>query len=109
MLNKYIESLIELALEEDVGDGDHTSLACIPEHTNGKAHLMVKEAGIIAGIEIAERIFQRLDSGVSFIKKIDDGSKIVPGDVAFQVSGKVISLLQAERLVLNIMQRMSGC
>jgi nicotinate-nucleotide pyrophosphorylase (carboxylating) len=108
MLNKLIDDLIERALEEDLGDGDHTSLACIPPNSKGSMHLLVKQKGIIAGNDIAERIFKKLDDEVIFIKKISDGVEVSPGDIAFQVSGKVLTLLQAERLVLNIMQRMSG-
>jgi nicotinate-nucleotide pyrophosphorylase (carboxylating) len=108
MLNKLNDDLIERALEEDLGDGDHTSLACIPPDSKGSMHLLVKQKGIIAGIDIAEHIFKKLDEEVIFIKKISDGVEVSPGDIAFQVSGKVLTLLQAERLVLNIMQRMSG-
>jgi nicotinate-nucleotide pyrophosphorylase (carboxylating) len=108
MLNKLIESLIDLALEEDIGDGDHTSLACIPDHASGKAQLLVKQAGVIAGVDIADRIFHKLDPLIIFDKKIDDGKKVIPGDIVFIVEGKVLTLLKAERLVLNIMQRMSG-
>jgi nicotinate-nucleotide pyrophosphorylase (carboxylating) len=108
MLNKLIETLIELALEEDIGDGDHTSLACIPDQTLGKAQLLVKQAGILAGVDIAEEIYLKLDPEIIFQKKINDGAKITPGEIVFLVSGKVQTLLQAERLVLNIMQRMSG-
>ncbi len=107
-MNKLIEELIDLALREDLGDGDHTSLACIPKHITGTAELLVKDSGIIAGIAIAEAVFVRLDPEVIFKSFITDGDFVSPGDVAFQVEGKVIALLQAERLVLNIMQRMSG-
>jgi nicotinate-nucleotide pyrophosphorylase (carboxylating) len=108
MWNSYIENFIDRALEEDLGDGDHTSLACIPPESKGKAKLLIKEEGILAGVDIAERIFSKLDKNVVFEKKIEDGTHIVPGDIAFYVSGKILGLLQAERLVLNIMQRMSG-
>lgn len=108
MLNKLIESLIDLALEEDIGDGDHTSLACIPEKAKGKARLLVKQEGILAGVDIAEVIFKKIDPEIVFQKFIDEGSKISPGEVAFVVDGKIRTLLLAERLVLNIMQRMSG-
>ena len=108
MLNKLIESLIDLALEEDIGDGDHTSLACIPEGSLGKAQLLVKQEAILAGVDIADKIFRKLDSDIHFQKKIDDGSKVSPGDIAFLVFGRIQTLLKAERLVLNIMQRMSG-
>ncbi len=104
----YIDELIELAIREDIGDGDHTSLATIPADKRGRMHLLVKQSGIIAGIDIARRVFERLDNTVEFEKKLDDGQEVSLGDVAFYVSGGVRSLLQAERIVLNIMQRMSG-
>ncbi len=108
MLNRLIESLIDLALEEDIGDGDHTSLACIPAEASGKAQLLIKQKGILAGVDIAEMIFYKLDPKTEFQKYLDDGSKVSPGDIAFLVSGKVLTLLKTERLVLNVMQRMSG-
>jgi nicotinate-nucleotide pyrophosphorylase (carboxylating) len=108
MLNKLIDDLIERALAEDLGDGDHTSLACIPADAKGAMHLLVKQKGVIAGIDLAEQIFFRLDPDMLFTRKIEDGAKVKPDDIAFLVSGKVLKLLQAERLVLNIMQRMSG-
>jgi nicotinate-nucleotide pyrophosphorylase (carboxylating) len=108
MSNKLIDDLIDRALEEDLGDGDHTSLACIPSIAKGTMQLIVKQNGLLAGTEVAEKIFRKLDEKVVFNKKIDDGTEVFPGDVAFLVSGQVIALLQSERLVLNIMQRMSG-
>lgn len=108
MANKLIEELIELAIKEDIGDGDHTSLACIPYDVTGTAHLLVKEDGIIAGIEIARAIFYRLDEDVIFKQLSNDGDEVSDGDIAFIAEGRVQALLQAERLVLNIMQRMSG-
>ena len=108
MLNRLIESLVDLAVEEDIGDGDHTSLACIPAEASGKAQLLVKQEGILAGVDIAEMIFYKLDPEINFHKYIDDGSEVSPGDIAFLVSGKIMTLLKTERLVLNIMQRMSG-
>ena len=104
----YIDELIEIAIKEDIGDGDHTSLACIPHNAIGKAHLLVKEDGIIAGIELAEKIFKRIDSNLSFNKLLNDGDSIKKGDLAFIIEGNRQSILQAERLVLNFMQRMSG-
>ncbi|MCB9361064.1 MAG: carboxylating nicotinate-nucleotide diphosphorylase [Flavobacteriales bacterium] len=104
----YIDELIEIAIKEDIGDGDHTSLACIPNNATGTAHLLVKEDGIIAGIELAERIFSRIDSNLSFNKLLNDGDTIKKGDLAFIIKGNRQSILQAERLVLNFMQRMSG-
>ena len=108
MRNRLIEDFIDLAIREDLGDGDHSSLACIPEHERGTAQLLVKEEGIIAGIEISARIFKRLDKHSCFERKIDEGSRVSPGDVVFLITSNILSLLQAERLILNIMQRMSG-
>lgn len=104
----YVEELIELAIKEDIGDGDHTSLASIPAEERGRMKLLVKQEGIIAGIEVAQMVMRRLDPDVKFEQKIEDGASVKPGDVAFFVEGRVVSLLQAERIVLNIMQRMSG-
>ncbi|MCD8073034.1 MAG: carboxylating nicotinate-nucleotide diphosphorylase [Alistipes sp.] len=104
----YVEELIELAIKEDIGDGDHTALASIPPNARGKMKLLVKQEGIIAGIEVAEMVFKRLDPQVVFEKLIDDGTRVRVGDIAFYVSGRIITLLQAERIILNIMQRMSG-
>ncbi len=104
----YVEELIELAIKEDIGDGDHTSLASIPAEAGGRMQLLVKQDGIIAGIEVAEMVFRRLDSGVVFDKLIEDGTPVRKGHIAFYVSGRIITLLQSERIVLNIMQRMSG-
>lgn len=108
MMDKYIDELIELAISEDIGDGDHTSLATIPPHKRGKMQLLIKQEGIIAGVDIARRVFNRLDKTVVFEKIIDDGTRVKVGDIAFYVTGTVCSLLQSERIVLNIMQRMSG-
>ena len=108
MWNKQIDEFIDRALEEDIGDGDHTSLACIPAEARGQAQLLVKQSGIIAGSEIARMVFNKLDPKVAFDQKIDDGIWVTPNDIVFQVEGNVLALLQAERLVLNIMQRMSG-
>jgi nicotinate-nucleotide pyrophosphorylase (carboxylating) len=106
--DSYIEDFIDLAFREDIGDGDHTSLAIIPDTEKGKAQLLVKQKGIIAGSEIAEKIFKRLDPDISTKFFIKDGTRVDVGDIVFTVEGKVLALLQAERLVLNIMQRMSG-
>ena len=103
-----IDQLIDLAIREDVGDGDHTSLACIPLNANGKAQLLVKEEGIIAGVELAKLIFHKIDTSLIFTPILQDGDKIKSGDVAFYVEGSSQSILKAERLVLNFMQRMSG-
>lgn len=104
----YVDELIELAIKEDVGDGDHTSLATVPPSERGKVKLLVKQEGIIAGIEIARRVLERLDPQVAFDQRILDGAHVSPGDVAFYAEGRVVSLLQGERILLNIMQRMSG-
>jgi nicotinate-nucleotide pyrophosphorylase (carboxylating) len=106
--NNYLDALIRNAIAEDIGDGDHTSLACIPAHKKGKAELLVKQEGILAGVEIVKYVVQKIDPNLQIKGFIQDGSKIVPGDVAFIIEGSVISLLQAERLILNILQRMSG-
>ncbi len=104
----YVEGLIELAISEDIGDGDHSSLATIPAERRGRMRLLVKQPGIIAGIEVAKMIFKRLDSEITFDQRIEDGTRVEVGDVAFYIEGRTQSLLQAERIVLNIMQRMSG-
>lgn len=105
---EFLNSFIELAIKEDIGSGDHSSLACIPETQRGKVHLLVKEEGIIAGIEIAKFIFQKIDPTSIFTQLIHDGEFVKPSEIAFTVEGKELYLLQSERLVLNIMQRMSG-
>ncbi|NOU19187.1 MAG: carboxylating nicotinate-nucleotide diphosphorylase [Bacteroidales bacterium] len=103
-----IDSLIDLAIAEDIGDGDHSSLSCIPESAKGKVRLMVKQQGIIAGVEIAKRIYRKLDIYIDFEVLIIDGTPVNSGDFIFTAEGKTHSLLQAERIVLNVMQRMSG-
>jgi nicotinate-nucleotide pyrophosphorylase (carboxylating) len=103
-LKKFIES----SLEEDIGDGDHSSIACIPEDAMGKAKLLVKGKGILAGCRIAREVFLTVDRDLNFSQKIYDGSEIEPGDIVFYISGRARSILKSERLVLNIMQRMSG-
>ncbi len=105
---ELINSLIKLAFAEDIGDGDHTTLCSIPETAMGKARLLIKEEGILAGVEVAKEVFHYFDKDISVEVFINDGAHVKPGDVAFIVSGKVQSLLQTERLMLNIMQRMSG-
>ena len=104
----FVKELIELCIKEDIGDGDHTSLCCIPADAHGRMRLLCKQEGVIAGIEVAQMVFDRLDPEMRFEQKLNDGDHVQPGDVAFYVSGRVRSLLQAERIVLNIMQRMSG-
>lgn len=107
-LEKLTDRLVELAFAEDIGDGDHSTLCSIPETATGKARLLIKEEGILAGVEVARTVFNRFDKGLAVEVFINDGAHVKPGDVVFIVSGKVQSLLQTERLVLNIMQRMSG-
>ena len=102
------EQLIELAFSEDIGDGDHTTLCCIPEDAMGQSRLLIKEEGILAGVRVAREVFREFDPTLQMEVFIEDGAHVKPGDVAFIVSGKVQSLLQTERLMLNIMQRMSG-
>ena len=102
------ERLIDLAFAEDIGDGDHTTLCCIPDEAVGKSQLLVKEEGVLAGVEIARKVFDRFDPTLQMEVFIHDGDRVAPGDVAFYVSGRLRSLLQAERILLNIMQRMSG-
>ena len=104
----FVNELIELAVKEDIGDGDHTSICCIPDSEQGRMRLLCKQEGILAGVEVAELVLRRLDPEVRFEKLLGDGTRVKPGDVAFYVSGRLRSLLQAERIVLNIMQRMSG-
>jgi len=106
--DELIDELIRLAFAEDIGDGDHTTLSCIPETARGKVRLLVKEDGILAGVVVAEQIFHAFDPDLEINVFISDGATVKVGDIAFTVEGKVRSLLQTERLVLNVMQRMSG-
>ena len=105
---QLIDELIDLAFAEDIGDGDHTTLCCIPDTAMGKSRLLIKEPGILAGVEIARKIFHRFDPDLKMTVYIEDGTAVKPGDVAFVVEGRIQSLLQTERLMLNVMQRMSG-
>ena len=107
-INKIIDRLIDLSFAEDIGDGDHTTLSCIPADAMGKSKLLIKEEGILAGIEVAKEVFRRFDPTLQVEVFMNDGTHVKPGDVPMVVSGKVQSLLQTERLMLNIMQRMSG-
>lgn len=102
------DKLIELAFAEDIGDGDHTTLCCIPDDAMGKSHLLIKENGILAGVEMAKKVFAKFDPTLTVEVLINDGTPVKVGDIAMIVSGKTRSLLQTERLMLNIMQRMSG-
>ncbi|GHT41775.1 nicotinate-nucleotide diphosphorylase (carboxylating) [Bacteroidia bacterium] len=108
MKEELIDELIRLAFREDVGDGDHTTLSSIPADAVGTVQLLIKEAGVLAGVDVAERIFHRFDPDLKMTVLIADGAEVSIGDVAFTVEGRVQSLLQTERLVLNVMQRMSG-
>lgn len=106
--DKVLDKFIDEALYEDVRDGDHTSLACIPADLKKKAKLLVKDEGVIAGVEFAERVFRKLDPDTIFTKYIEDGTDVKYGDIAFEVTANAQALLKGERLVLNTMQRMSG-
>ena len=108
IVKDLIDRLIDLSFAEDIGDGDHTTLSCIPADAMGKSKLLIKEEGILAGIEVAKEVFHRFDPTMKVEVFIHDGAHVKPGDVAMIVEGKVQSLLQTERLMLNIMQRMSG-
>ena len=106
--NKEISLIIANGIREDVGQGDHSSLACISKQSKGSAHLLVKDKGIIAGVTFAKQVFEFVDSSLVFDQKIPDGSPVRQGDICFVVSGNSQSILKAERLVLNAMQRMSA-
>ncbi len=108
MIQEAINSLIERALVEDIGDGDHSSLSSIPPDARGAARLIIKEKGIIAGLSVSEQVFKKVDPDISFDCFLNDGDKINIGDIGFEVRGFQQSILKAERLVLNILQRMSG-
>jgi len=103
-----IEAIIDNALREDIGDGDHSSLSCVPENAQGKATLYIKDDGILAGVELAEMIFHRYDPSLKVEIFIRDGATVRKGDIGLTVSGSSRSILATERLVLNFMQRMSG-
>ena len=106
--DELIDELIDLAFAEDIGDGDHTTLCCIPPEETGKSRLIIKEDGVLAGVDMAERIFSHFDPSMKMDIFINDGAEVKKGDIAFTIEGKVQSILQTERLVLNVMQRMSG-
>ncbi|MCL2073791.1 MAG: carboxylating nicotinate-nucleotide diphosphorylase [Marinilabiliaceae bacterium] len=108
MINDFLHTFIENALAEDIGDGDHSSLSSISCETKGKMKLLVKSAGILAGVEIARQIYKQVEPDLKFQKILSDGDKISNGDVAFTAEGTIHTLLKTERLILNIMQRMSG-
>jgi nicotinate-nucleotide pyrophosphorylase (carboxylating) len=108
MHNRILRDFISGCLREDIGDGDHSSLACIPDETHGKARLLVKEKGVLSGCRVAGEVYRIADKEMKFEPFISDGSEISPGDIVFHISGRIQSILKSERLVLNIMQRMSG-
>lgn len=103
-----IDATIDIAFKEDIGDGDHTTLSCIPHDLEGRARLLVKQDGILCGVELAKKIFAKFDPTLKVTQYLHDGDVIKKGDIAFVVEGKTISILQTERLVLNFMQRLSG-
>ena len=106
--DELIDGMLNIAFAEDIGDGDHTTLCCIPAEERGKMKLLVKEEGILAGVDMALRVFHKFDPMLKVNVLLHDGTPVKPGDIAFYVEGKTQSLLQTERLVLNLMQRMSG-
>jgi len=108
MENSYLREFILRSIGEDLGDGDHSSLACIPWEATGKAKLLIKEEGILAGVEVAKETFAAIDKDLLCEIFIEDGNQVKPGDIVFHVSGRQQSILKSERLVLNLMQRMSG-
>ena len=107
-VKQLVDRLIDLSFAEDIGDGDHTTLCCIPADAMGKSHLLIKEDGILAGVEVAKEVFHRFDPDMQVEVLMEDGARVKKGDIAMVVSGRIRSLLQTERLMLNIMQRMSG-
>jgi len=109
MINEDLfDALLETTLKEDLGDGDHSSLACIPAEAAGNAQLLIKDDGVIAGLDITSLIFQRIDPGLRVEFFLHDGDRIKTGDIGFTVSGNIHSMLKSERIVLNVLQRMSG-
>ena len=106
--NQLIDELINLAFREDIGDGDHTTLSCIPTTLEGKAQLIIKQDGVLCGVEVAKRVFELFDPSLKMTVFIEDGTEVKKGDIAFVVEGKSVSILQCERLILNFMQRLSG-
>jgi len=106
--DELIDALLELAFAEDIGDGDHTTLSTIPADAQGRSKLLIKEKGVLAGVEVAEKILHKVDPNIKVTVMLKDGAAVNPGDVAFTAEGAVRSLLVAERTMLNVMQRMSG-
>lgn len=107
-MREDLNPFLQRAFAEDIGDGDHTTLSSIPADAMGKSRLIIKEAGVVAGVEVAKEVFRYFDPELKVTQYITDGSEVKPGDIVFDVEGRVHSLLQTERLMLNIMQRMSG-
>ncbi|MCF8334750.1 MAG: carboxylating nicotinate-nucleotide diphosphorylase [Bacteroidales bacterium] len=105
---KEADKIIDRALEEDLGDGDHTSLSTIPPDASGKAKLVARENGVLAGVDIAQKVFKKVDANIRFTHLKHDGDELLEGDAIFEVEGASVSLLSAERLALNFLQRMSG-
>src|SRR3989338_1574375 len=103
-----IHSIIQTALQEDLGDGDHSSLACIPADAKGEAKLLVKDTGILAGVDLARLVCETYDPSLQFEELLHDGDTVTPGQIAFYIRGKAQSILAVERILLNFMQRMSG-
>lgn len=108
MNKEQFDAFMTFAIQEDIADGDHTSLACIPDISEGKAKLLVKQKGIIAGVEATREILRYIDKTLNYHVIIQDGTQVEPGDVVYELSGKVHSILKSERLILNVLQRMSG-
>ena len=104
----YLDSFIKLAVKEDIGSGDHTSLSTIPADKTGKMQLLCKQSGVLCGVEVAREVLAHIDPSITMEVLLTDGTRIKPGDIAFYAQGSVVSLLQAERLLLNFMQRLSG-
>ena len=107
-INPDLDKAIDIWFEEDIGEGDHTTFSTIPESAIGKARLLVKQDGILAGANVASHIFERFDEELAMDFNILDGTHIQPGDIVFTIEGRVHSILQCERVVLNVLQRMSG-
>src|SRR6056297_3230147 len=108
MLDENIQYFIDNAIKEDIGEGDHSTLACIPKNKKGKYRLLIKEPGILAGMEVAKQVFNQIDKNIKLTIHIPDGTEVNEGDTVFIAEGKIHSLLKSERLVLNVLQRMSG-
>lgn len=108
MNREYLNNFVTIALQEDIGDGDHTSLACISPEEVGTAQLLIKEDGILAGIEVTKEILKRIDPDLRFFQYLNDGTVIENGNTAFELTGSILSILKSERLILNVLQRMSG-